>query len=220
MMRGNRMTSRETRKALTRITILDAAASLFAKRGFGEVTTADIAASAGISHGTIFAHFPTRNNLVVAVIAQFGQAMGKRLHDLAEARASLKTVLEAHLRSIGEHEFFYSRLVSEMGLLPGEAREHFIALQSVISHHLYRIAEREMRSGAILRMENDLLFNTWIGLLHYYLINRGLFVTGDSVVKSRGGKLLNHFLTLISRQKKEDRHDRSVHRLRNAHGKR
>ncbi len=211
------MNDRSARKAATRVAILDTAASLFADRGFIAVTTAGIAEAAGISHGLIFAHFPTRDDLIAAVTARFGLLMGSRLHDLAEAQESLRAVLQAHLRTIGEHELLYTRFIAELGLLPAAAQEHFVAMQSVVSHHLFRAAAGEMQSGIIMPIENDLLFNTWAGLLHYYLTNRRLFTTGSSVIASLGERLLTHFLSLIAQ--KEDHHGRSVHRLRNAYGK-
>jgi hypothetical protein len=124
--------------------------------------------------------------------------MGSLLHDLVRANASLKTVLRAHMRCIGEHEPLYGRLIGELRILPDEAKRHVIVWQSIVSHHLYRAAVPEMRSGAVCRMENDLLFATWIGLLHYYLVNNELFASGETVIGSLGEKLLKHFITLIS----------------------
>jgi hypothetical protein len=42
-----------------------------------------------------------------------------------------------------------------------------------------------------------LLFNTWIGLVHHYLVNRDLFATGDSVIAEKGDLLVNHFMSLV-----------------------
>jgi AcrR family transcriptional regulator len=194
------VTTRVEKKAATRAAILDAATSLFAERGFSAVTTAEIAASAEISHGLIFAHFTTRDDLVIAVTGRFGQLLGKRLHDLAERQVSLRAVLEAHLQTIGEHEQLYSRLVDEFRLLPAAAQDHFVSLQSVLSHHLYQVARREMQCGVIIPVENDLFFNTWTGLLHYYLTNRRLFTNGDSILGSVGERLLHHFLRLVAKK--------------------
>ena len=47
------------------------------------------------------------------------------------------------------------------------------------------------------RIERPLLFNTWIGLVHHYLVNRDVFATGDSVIAEQGENLVNHFMTLV-----------------------
>jgi hypothetical protein len=48
-------------------------------------------------------------------------------------------------------------------------------------------------------MPLHLLFNTWIGLIHHYLMNRELFAPGASVVERHGRELLDHFMYLISK---------------------
>ena len=44
----------------------------------------------------------------------------------------------------------------------------------------------------------SLLFNTWLGLVNHYLVNRDLFADpGESVIARRGESLLDHFMALI-----------------------
>jgi len=42
-----------------------------------------------------------------------------------------------------------------------------------------------------------IIFNTWLGLIHYYLQNSELFAPGASVLKQQGNELVKHFLELI-----------------------
>ena len=57
--------------AATHAHILDAATVLFAARGFAAVTTPEVAAAAGVAHGSVFHHFPTKRDLFVAVHNRF-----------------------------------------------------------------------------------------------------------------------------------------------------
>ena len=57
--------------AATHAHILDAATELFATRGFAAVTTPEVAAAAGVAHGSVFHHFPTKRDLFVAVHNRF-----------------------------------------------------------------------------------------------------------------------------------------------------
>jgi AcrR family transcriptional regulator len=55
---------REFKKAKTRKMISEVATDLFIKRGYNEVTMADIAAAAEVSVSTVFNYFPTKESLV------------------------------------------------------------------------------------------------------------------------------------------------------------
>jgi len=201
------MNKRSQQKEQTRERILASAHRLFAAKGFATVNTLDIATQAKISHGSLFVHFPTRNALIIAVISRFGEKMAARVHDLAEAKQSLKTVLEAHLEILRENELFYVQLLLGMSIFPTQARLQIIAIQSAVSHHICLTAHKEIKKGKVMPLADDLLFNTWIGLLHYYLTNREMFVgransglqsSNGSVIETHGQKLLNHFMNLIT----------------------
>lgn len=191
-------TQRQIQKDQTRRRLIETALAQFARKGLTTTRTADIARAAAVSHGTIFAHFPTQEALLNAVIEEFGARVSLRLHELAAGNGSLRDVLAAHLRGLTEFEGFYTRLVIEGRLLPESARNTFILIQSAISFHLSQAAEREMAEGILRPYPIHLLFNTWIGLIHYYLANSDLFAPEGSVLERYGQELLEHYMGLIA----------------------
>src|ERR1700759_3652108 len=58
------MTLRDRKKARTRQAIIDAAAELFATRGYEETTIADIAAAADIGTRTFFSYFASKEEVL------------------------------------------------------------------------------------------------------------------------------------------------------------
>jgi len=189
---------RQIQKDETREKLLSAAHIVFGQKGIMAARMSDIAEAAGVSHGTVFVHFKTQETLVAAVIDDFGIRMGQRTHDMARNSGSLRDVLKAHLEGIREDEAFYTQLVIETRSLPPIARETMISIQSAVSFHINQAAQREMDAGVIKPMSMALLFNTWIGLVHYYLTNRDLFSPEKSVIKTCGSMLIDHFMHMIS----------------------
>lgn len=192
------VSQRQKQKAETKKFLIQTAMEQFAKKGLTVTRTADIASAAKVSHGTIFLHFPTREILLEEVIEEFGSRTAKRMHELIDGDCTMEEVLAAHLKGIGECEGFYAALISEAAVLPEGARNALIMIQSAISHHILQVAERGMEAGIIKTMPFDLLFNTWIGLIHYYLSNRALFSPEDSVISRHGKRLTEHYMNLIS----------------------
>lgn len=192
------MTQRQKQKENTRQHIINAALIQFAMDGLTAARTSDIASAAKVSHGTIFAHFPTREILLDAVIEEFGLRITKRLNELVSGNCGLKEVLEAHVKGISEHEEFYTRLISEGRLLNESSRNTLVMIQSAISFHISEVAERGIKAGKIRSMPVALLFNTWIGLVNHYLINSDLFAPEGAVMEKYGKQLLEHYINLIT----------------------
>ncbi|GIW17344.1 MAG: hypothetical protein KatS3mg064_0501 [Tepidiforma sp.] len=68
----------EERRARTRRQLLDAARAAFAARGYEGGSLDAIAASAGLSKGAVYAHFPTKLHLYTAVIDELlSEAKGR-----------------------------------------------------------------------------------------------------------------------------------------------
>ncbi|MBW1723447.1 MAG: TetR/AcrR family transcriptional regulator [Deltaproteobacteria bacterium] len=195
--------SRKTQKQQTRQRLLRVAFRQFSEKGLTATRTLDIARKAGVAHGTIFVHFPSREELLVKVIEKFGEKVTRKMHELAYRGKGVRDVLEAHLEGLAQYEAFYGRLVAERHLLPRQARDTLLGIQSAISFHLFEAAQKEMAAGKIKQVPMHLLFNTWIGLVHQYLQNRDLFAPGGSVIARYGSELLDHFMKLLSTEKGE-----------------
>lgn len=190
------MSKRIEQKNNTREKILKSAMELFSNNGIIGTKTSDIAKNAGISHGLIFNHFPTKENLIDTIIQNFGMNIAENLHDLCENKTSLKDILYAHLEGLKTNENFYTKLISEAPILHRSAVDSLIMIQSAISHHFLLIIEKE--KNLYIDSPVHLLFNTWLGLLHYYLTNRHLFTKTDSLLENHGKELINHYMKLIS----------------------
>lgn len=191
-------TKRQKQKSLTRKRLIEIAITKFGENGITTTRTADIAQAANVSHGTLFAHFSTQEDLLTAVVEEFGDRVTKRLHELVDTSSSLFEVLQAHITGLIEFEPFYTRLVIERRLLPESVGNTYVMIQSTISFHISIAAQREMEQGTIRKIPMHLIFNTWIGLIHYYITNSDLFSTDGSVLKQYSNELLQHYMSLIT----------------------
>jgi AcrR family transcriptional regulator len=93
---------RERKKQKTRDTIIKVALELFAERGYEETTIAEIADAAEVSPRTIFAYFPSKEDIVFCQLpeaqARLGQALRER-PDGATALDVLRDFIAASLSS-------------------------------------------------------------------------------------------------------------------------
>jgi AcrR family transcriptional regulator len=89
---------RERKKQQTRQLLADTARRLFAKRGFENVSVAEIARAADVSEATVFNYFPTKEDLVYVGL----EAFESELLRAVRARPAGEAVIDAFGRFILE----------------------------------------------------------------------------------------------------------------------
>src|ERR1700716_2036008 len=83
---------RERKKQRTRETIARAAHELFAERGYHETTLPDIAGAADVSTRTIFAYFPSKEDILFSDFALMREALARALAERPEGQDALQPV--------------------------------------------------------------------------------------------------------------------------------
>lgn len=77
-----RRLTRAAKQAQTRAQLIDAAAGVFARRGFQGATVEEIADAAGYSHGAVYSNFDGKEQLFLAVFEQY---MAQRIAEVTDA---------------------------------------------------------------------------------------------------------------------------------------
>jgi AcrR family transcriptional regulator len=85
----------ERRRQLTRDTLLDAAEEIFVKRGVPGASIEQIAAEAGFSRGAIYAHFGSKDDLLLAVMDRFITRQLEQFQHLVRRDDPMDAVIDA-----------------------------------------------------------------------------------------------------------------------------
>lgn len=186
-------TSRQLKKEQTKASLIKAAYELYSSRGIINTRMSDIAEAAGVSHGTVFLHFTTQEAFIAETVSYYCSEIALRTHELSESCNSLEEILLSHLDGIIEYEPFYTRLVIESRILPQAARDAFVLMQSAISFHFSKVLER----GNPTQVPAGILFNMWMGLVHYYLTNGDLFAPDGLVLMRYRDTLTKSYVSLL-----------------------
>jgi AcrR family transcriptional regulator len=92
---------RERKKARTRKAISEAAIALFLERGYDDVPVTEIAEAAEVSKRTLFAYFPTKDDLVLHRFADHEDESARVVRDRPADESPLDA-LHRHLRTTSE----------------------------------------------------------------------------------------------------------------------
>jgi len=152
----------ERRRELTRTTLIDAAADVFAKRGFHAASLEEIAETAGFTRGAIYKNFENKEELFFAVIERRIDAQLMRFREaLREDSTAAKD--PGRLASIWEgmlsfdKEWFTLDLEFRLYAMRNEdARERWVAHERELRNLVARfIEEQQQPLGASTTIDAD-----------------------------------------------------------------
>jgi len=162
-----------TARADTRRNILEVSLGLFNERSPAQVTTAEIAASAGVAEGNLHYHFRRKADLLVALFDMFeAEAMTAAVFELDPDDAPLEASVDYQrkwFRLMWAHRWFYRDAASLYSLAPG-LRMRVRALTIRAQDLVRSVLKRLIRSGVLSATEDDvehLLTNIWIISLYW-----------------------------------------------------
>jgi AcrR family transcriptional regulator len=94
----------ERRRELTREALLDAAASVFARRGYDAGTLEEIAEAAGFTTGAVYSNFGGKQDLFLAVLDRRNEGLTQAYRDLFEHPSGATVPLSAVATFWTQHE--------------------------------------------------------------------------------------------------------------------
>jgi AcrR family transcriptional regulator len=80
----------ERRRALTRAALVEAAAEVFARRGFDGASLEEIAELAGFTRGAIYSNFGSKDDLMLAVVERYNETLVDAFSDAVDRVETLQ----------------------------------------------------------------------------------------------------------------------------------
>ena len=112
--------------------IVEAAASLYARRGFQGASVADLAKACGTSKALIYHYFPSKDDILCEVMAAHLDALVDAADDvmqLGDARDRLRALTHAFMRLYVGAQDSHKVLLNELDNLPPERRAEVVRKQ-------------------------------------------------------------------------------------------
>jgi len=143
---------------LTREQILEAAKDALRRYGPAKTTVVDVAQALGVSHGTVYRHFPTKAALRAAVVREGLAAVSRDLSAIADEEGPAVDRLRRWLGTLVSRKQGYAREDPELFATyhqissddPGAVEEHVSALAEQITGILRDgVAAGEIRGSAL-----------------------------------------------------------------------
>lgn len=159
----------------TRTRILEAAARVFAEKGYHETRMDDIVAAADASKGSLYFHFPNKEEIFFGLVETFIGLLESRLDETLSSEQhgieQMEVALTTSLRLFTQYRAMAKIvLVQAVGL--GAAFEH---RRRVINDRFVAIIQRRIekgiRDGSLPPQNAELAARAWVGALNEIVIH-------------------------------------------------
>ena len=154
--------------------LLDAAATVFARRGYANAQMDEIAAAADTSKGGLYFHFPTKEALIAAVIARAADILRRRVtramtaagtDPVARADAALLTLVD----TLSAHRSLARVLAAETLGGSTAARERVAAIEDEYVEIIAEELRNALALGCLTQLEApldpDVTARAWVGMV-------------------------------------------------------
>lgn len=184
--------------------ILDAALALFAEKGFAATRMDEIASAAGVTKGTIYLYFESKERIFRALVeGSIGSTISDMEARIADYAGSMRDLLRFMLRAIGEFITVSDRvvlpkiLIAEAGNFPEMVRFY---RQEIIDHGLSLMSgviTRGMECGDFRKVAPEHVARICIAPILLAAFWRTTFAQFDSEPYDYHGLIETHIDTLL-----------------------
>ncbi|WP_159875913.1 TetR/AcrR family transcriptional regulator [Aquitalea denitrificans] len=154
-----------------RMELVRAAAKLFRDQGYERTTVRDLGNAVGLQSGSLFYHFRTKEEILVAVMAlgisatteQLGEAIARARHP----RDKLSALFHVHLSSLlGDNQAALEVMLYEWRSVSAAAKPGLIVLRDRYEA-LWQEVLDEAAAAGLVKQDTRLLRRTLLGSLHW-----------------------------------------------------
>lgn len=156
-------TEQNATKSSTRNRIVDAAAALFRAKGYASVSLREIAGAAGVTTGSLYHHFESKDDAVLAVmngahgliLKEVTSAVGFLGHK-APMRRKLDAAIHAHVDSLFGENSLPAATIRIFYQVPKEVRNATLPARHAYERYWISLLEEGCREG-LLGADRDLV---------------------------------------------------------------
>ena len=181
--------------------ILDAAANVFAQKGFHATTIKDIARAAGIADGTIYNYFANKPALLIGMFDRMRDTLQPSLPNVppedTDMRGAIVMLLRHPLMALQDDNFELFRVVMSEMMVNNELRtlyaEHILQPTLMMAEGvLYQWAAQGRLDADQIPMLTRILSSVVMGLMLQYVI-------GDETLKAGWDELPERIADMVMR---------------------
>lgn len=189
--------NRVVEKAKTRQRIIDATEYLIRKRGFVKISSKEISKECGVSQGSIFLHFKTKDGLLTTILDSNIELMEKTIKESCVPSDDQDLFLKKLLDSISIYEDILSRIYRDYSYLDSELQKKVDNLEMIIKNLVYENVKLSSSKNLSI-VDSFIAIDAFLSQVKDYLSSKDTFTTSNSVLRQKRGRISKLYKMLFN----------------------
>ena len=161
--------------------ILDAALDVFARKGYHDTRMDEIVAGSQTSKGSIYFHFPNKEQLFLALVDQFANLLERRITEAISEHergmVKVQAALETCLATFGRYRRQAKVLLVQASGLGNTFEQKRLAINDRFAGLIAGYLQEAVDVGEIAPLDTEVVAQAWMGAI-YNLVIRWVY-TGE-----------------------------------------
>ena len=181
---SDKSTSRERLIEERRNQILDAAALLFARKGYKGATIREIAREAGVAEGTIYNYFDSKHDLLISLpqriswplVSGFVRSARSRGPDtVADDEEQMVQLLQASMSSIQQHTDAVKVLLAYIPFMGEEIQSQFLEQTTLFFTRIFDFEgflQKRIEAGTFRPFDTAIAARAFVGMVLIFVLSQ------------------------------------------------
>ena len=183
-------------KAKTRQKILDATEYLIKRRGFVKISSRDISKECGVSQGSIYLHFETKEHLLMTILGSNIDSLETELRASCNPDLPQEILMKNFLDSISLFEDMMSRVYRDYSYLNIEITKKIQGLENYMKNLIFDNYKKNSKSDLGI-VDSFIAIDAVLSQIKDYLMSKETFTVANSVIKQKRGRIVKLYKLLF-----------------------
>lgn len=175
-------------KAKTREKIIGATKLLIQKRGFVKISSNEIAKECGVSKGSIFLHFQTKDGLLTTILTSNIESLEEGLKSTCYPTDTQDTFLKNSIEILSIHEDILARIYKDYSYLDSPLQKHVDGLEILFKNLIFDNYKKNTKSTMSI-VDSFIAIDAFLSQIKEYLISKDTFSSSNSIIRQKRGRI-------------------------------
>lgn len=190
------MGTRIEAKIKTRQKIIESTIQLIQRRGFVKISSKEISNVCGVSQGSIFLHFKTKDGLLSTILNSNIESFEQSLIDGCIPSNTQESFLKNYIEVLAIYEDILSRIYKDYSYLDNSLQKRIDGTEVLLKNLIFDNYKKNSKNSMSI-VDSFIAIDAFLSQVKEYLVSKETYTSSNSVIRQKRGRILKLYKMLF-----------------------